>query len=162
MEPEERFGRLEEYAERRESDIFEVRAYSGTIRVNNDWLEKTRKYPEIPRYLRVLVIPLPHDFDWTKTGIDTYKPHLPNSIVIEECKERLKRKGKKHIRVLPVLIKQPGRTSVKYVSWTGRVGERSVVWISEEKFLEITKRNLYVDKFYASQIFDRGKDSRNT
>ena len=72
---------------------------------------------------------------------------------------RYRRKGRKRVRPLTAFLDKPGRTSVKEVVWTGGIGGRAKVWISEEKFKSITKRNLYVDKFYADQIFNRGKDN---
>ena len=67
MEHEERSGKLAEYVERWDNGVLEVRAYSGVLRVKEDWLEKARRhYPEIPRYVRALIIPLPPDFDWSK------------------------------------------------------------------------------------------------
>ena len=132
-----------------------MRAYSGALRVKEDWLERTRRpYPEIPCYVRALVIPLPPDFDWSKVN---HGDSLPNSIVIEECVERWKRKGRKNIRPLTVFLDRPGRTSIKEVCWTGGIGPKGMCWISEERFKAITKRNLYVDKFYADQIFKRSK-----
>ena len=155
MESKKGHKGLEEYAERRRGDVFEVRAYSGVIRVKEDWLEKTRRpYPEIPRYVRALIIPLPPDFDWSKV---VHGESLPDSIIIEECSERWKRKGRKNIRPLTAFLDRPGRTSIKKVCWTGKIGPKGMCWISEERFKAITKRNLYVDKFYADQIFKRSK-----
>ena len=157
MEHEERSGKLAEYVERWDNGVLEVRAYSGVLRVKEDWLEKARRhYPEIPRYVRALIIPLPPDFDWSKIN---HGESLPDSIIIEECVERWKRKGRKNIRPLTAFLDKPGRTSIKKVCWTGGIGPKGMCWISEKKFMEITKRNLYVDKFYADQIFSRGKDS---
>ena len=162
MEHEERSGKLAKYVERRRGDVFEVMAYSGTITVKENWLERNRKpHPELPRYQRCLIIPLPLDFDRSKLidfNFPKHPPHLPNGIIIIECEERWKRKGRKHIRPLTTFLGKPGRTSVKEVVWTGGIGNRAKVWISEERFKAITKRNLYVDKFYAEPIFNRGKD----
>ena len=166
MEHEKRSGKLAEYVERRRGNVFEVMAYSGTMTVKEDWIERNRKpHPELPRYQRALIIPLPPDFDWSKlSDFNSPKqpPHLPNGIIIIECEERWKRKGRKMVRPLTAFLGKPGRTSVKEVVWTGGVGNRAKVWISEERFKTITKRNLYVDKFYADQIFNRGKDNRGT
>ena len=163
MEPEERSGKLAEYVERRRGDVFEVMAYSGIITVKEDWIKRNRKpHPELPRYQRCLIIPLPLDFDWSK--LSDFKPpiqppHLPNGIIIIECEKRWKRKGRKHIRPLTAFLDKPGRTTVMEVVWTGGIVSREKVWISEEKFKEITKRNLYIDKFYAEPIFNRGKNN---
>ena len=163
MEHEERSGKLAEYVERRRGDVFEVMAYSGIINVKEDWIKRNRKpYPELPRYQRCLIIPLPLDFDWSKLSDfnpPKQPPHLPNGIIITECEERWKRKGRKMIRPLTAFLGKPGRTSVKEVVWTGGIGSRAKVWISEERFKAITKRDLYVDKFYAEPIFNRGKDN---
>ena len=163
MEHEERSGKLAEYVERRRGDVFEVMAYSGTMTVKEDWIKRNIKpHPELPRYQRCLIIPLPLDFDWSKlSDFNTPKqsPHLPNGIIIIECEERWKRKGRKHIRPLTAFLDKPGRTSVKEVVWTGGIGPKGMCWVSEKKFMEITERNLYVDKFYADQIFSRGKDN---
>ena len=157
MEHETRYKGLAEYVERWDCGIFEVRAYSGVLRVKEDWLERTRRpYPEIPRYVRALIIPLPPDFDWSRVD---HGETLPDSIIIEECVERWKRKGRKNIRPLTAFLDRPGRTSIKEVCWTGKIGPKGMCWISEEKFKAITKRNLYVDKFYVDQIFSRGKDN---
>jgi hypothetical protein len=136
-------------------------AYSGTMKVREDWIEKIRRpYPNLPKYQRILVLPLPPDFDWRKLdNIDLSKPHVPNSILVMEDRERWKRKGRKRARPLTTFLDRPGSTTVKEVSWTGKIGNRSKAWISEERFKAITKRNLYVDKFYADQIFSRGKDN---
>ena len=159
MEHEERSKGLAEYIERRRGDAFEVMAYSGTMTVKEDWIERTlRPYPEIPRYVRALIIPLPPDFDWSKINLN-HGESLPESIIIEEDRERWKRKGRKNIRPLTAFLGKPGRTSVKEVCWTGKIGPKGMCWISEKKFMEITKRNLYVDKFYTDQIFNRGKDN---
>ena len=155
MESKKGHKGLAEYVERWDGGIFEVRAYSGSLRVKEDWLERTRRsYPEIPRYVRALVIPLPPDFDWSKVD---HGESLPDSIVIEECMERWKRKGRKNVRPLTAFLDRPGRTSIKEVYWTGGIGPKGMCWISEERFKAITKRNLYVDKFYADQIFKRSK-----
>ena len=157
MEPEKRYRSEIEFVERWDGRIFEVRAYFGMMKVREDWLEKIRRpYLEIPRYVRVLVIPLPPDFDWSKVN---HGENLPNSIIIEECSETWKRKGRKNIRPLYTFLDRPGRTSIKEVCWTGGrgMGPKGMCWISEKKFMEITKRNLYVDKFYADQIFKRSK-----
>jgi hypothetical protein len=160
MEHEERSKGLAEYIERWNNGVLEVMVYSGTMKVTEDWIEKARRsYPEIPFYQRILVLPLPPDFDWTKPNLDTSKPHLPNSILVMEDKERYRRKGRKKTRPLFAFLDRPGSTTVKEVSWTGKIGNRSKAWISEERFKAITKRNLYVDKFYADQIFSRGKDN---
>ena len=163
MEHEERSGKLAKYVERRRGDVFEVMAYSGTMTVKEDWIERIRKpHPELPRYQRCLIIPLPLDFDWSKLSDfnpPKQPPHLPNGIIIIECEERWKRKGRKHIRPLTAFLDKPGSTTVKEVVWTGGIGGRAKVWISEKKFKEITKRNLYVDKYYAEPIFNRGKNS---
>lgn len=157
MEHEERSKGLAEYVERRRGDVFEVMAYSGTIEV--DEREFTRP-SKIPRYQRILIIPLPPDFDWTKmSNPDTSKHYFPNAIMITEDEIRYRRKGKKRVRPLTVFLDKPGRISVKEVVWTGEIGDRAKVWISEERFKSITKRNLYVDKFYADQIFNRGKNN---
>ena len=163
MEHEERSKGLAEYIERRRGDVFEVMAYSGTMTVKEDWIKRNIKpHPELPRYQRCLIIPLPLDFDWSKLSDfnpPKQPPHLPNGIIIIECEERWKRKGRKHIRPLTAFLDKPGRTSVKEVVWTGGIGSRAKVWISEERFKAITKRDLYVDKFYAEPIFNRGKDN---
>ena len=136
-------------------------AYSGVMIVKEDWLKRNRRpHPELPRYQRCLIIPLPPDFDWSKLidfNSPKQPPHLPNGIIIIECEERWKRKGRKNIRPLSAFLKKPGRTSVKNVNWRNKLGDKSKVWISEEKFREITKRNLYVDEYYAKQIFKRSK-----
>jgi len=163
MEHEERSKGLAEYVERWDNGVLEVMAYSGTMTVKDDWIERIRKpHPELPRYQRALIIPLPPDFDWSKlSDFNSPKqpPHPPNGIIIIECEERWKRKGRKYIRPLTAFLGKPGRTSVKEVVWTGGIGNRAKVWISEERFKSITKRNLYVDKFYADQIFNRGKNN---
>ena len=163
MEHEERSGKLAEYVERRRGGVFEVMAYSGTMTVKEDWIERIRRsHPGLPRYQRCLIIPLPPDFDWSKlSDFNSPKqpPHLPNGIIIIECKERWKRKGRKHIRPFTAFLDKPGSTTVKEVVWTGGIGSRAKVWISEKKFKEITKRNLYIDKYYAEPIFNRGKDN---
>jgi hypothetical protein len=151
MEHEERSKGLAEYVERWDNGVLEVIVYAGTMKVD----ERTSK---IPRYQRILVLPLPPDFDWTKMrDIDTSKPHLPNAIMITEDEIRYRRKGKKKIRPLTAFLDKPGRTSIKEVTWTGKIGERSKAWIDKAKFMDMTKRNLYVDKFYADQIFKRSK-----
>ena len=157
MEHEERSKGLAEYVERRRGNVFEVMAYAGTMKVDERDFTRPSK---IPRYQRALIIPLPPFFDWTKmSNLDTSKPHLPNAIMITDDEIRYRRKGRKRIRPLTAFLDKPGRTSVKEVVWTGGIGGRAKVWISEEKFKSITKRNLYVDKFYADQIFNRGKDN---
>ena len=154
MEHEERSGKLAEYVERRRGDVFEVMAYSGTMKVDEKEFTRPSK---IPRYQRILVLPLPPFFDWTKMSIDTSKPHLPNAIMITEDEIRYRRKGRKKFRPLTAFWNKPGRTSVKEITWTGKIGERSKAWIDKAKFMDMTKRNLYVDKFYADQIFKRSK-----
>ena len=157
MEHKERSKGLAEYVERWRGDVFEVMAYAGTMRV--DERDFTRP-SEIPRYQRILVLPLPTDFDWTKmSNIDTSKPHLPNAIMITEGEIRYRRKGRKRVRPLTAFLDKPGRTSTKEVTWTGKIGERSKAWIDKEKFMRMTMRNLYVDKFYAEPIFNRGEDN---
>jgi len=164
MEHEKRFGKLAEYVERRRGDVFEVMAYFGAITVKENWIKRNiRSHPELPRYQRFLVIPFPLDFDWSKLSYlnsPKQSPYPPNGIIIIECEERWKRKGRKHIRPLTAFLDKPGRISV--VVWTGGIVSMEKVWISEEKFKKITKRNLYVDKFYAEPIFNRGKDNRGT
>ena len=158
MEPEERSKGLAEYIERRRGDVFEVMAYSGTMIVQEDWIERIRRpYPNLPRYQRVLAIPLPPDFDWTK--LNRKKDRLPDSILIVEDRIRYRSKGKKKTRPLTVFLDKPGRTEIRLINWTGKFGRRSKVWISEEMFKRITMRNLYVDCYYANQIFNRGKSS---
>ena len=160
MEHEERSKGLAEYVERRRGDVFEVMVYAGTLKVDERDFTRPSK---IPRYQRILVLPLPPDFDWTKiSNIDTSKPHLSNAIMITEDEIRYRRKGRKKFRPLTAFLDKPGRTSIKEVTWTGKIGERSKAWIDRAKFMRITKRNLYVDKFYADQIFNRGKDNRGT
>ena len=159
MEHEERSKGLAEYIERRRGDVFEVMVYAGTMKV--DERKFTARPSKIPRYQRILVLPLPPDFDWTKLSnldIDTSKP-LPNAIMITEDEIRYRRKGRKNIRPLTAFLVKPGRTSIRKVCWTGGIGPKRMCWISEKKFMEITKRNLYVDEFYAEPIFSRGKDS---
>ena len=158
MEPEKRYRSEIEYVERWDNGVLEVMVYSGTIKV--DEREFTRP-SEIPRYQRVLVLPLPPFFDWTKMSnlLDTSKPHLPNVIMITEDEIRYRRKGRKKFRPLTAFLDKPGRTSIKEAIWTGKIAERSKVWIDKAKFMDMTKRNLYVDKFYSAQIFNRGEDN---
>ena len=161
MESKEKSRWVAEYIERRnDNGTLEVMAYSGTMKVQEDWNGKIRRpYPNLQKYQRILIVPLPPDFDWRKLNLDTSKPHLPNSILIMEDRERWRRKGRKRVRPLTAFLDRPGSTTVKEVTFTGRIGVRSKVWIDQEKFMAITKRNLYVDCFYAEQIFDKGKDS---
>ena len=162
MESKEKSRWVAEYIERRnDNGTLEVMAYSGIMKVREDWIEKIRRpYPNLPKYQRILVVPLPPDFDWRKLdNIDLSKPHLPNSILIMEDRERWKRMGRKRGRPLTAFLDRPGRTTAMEVTFTGGIGERSKVWIDREKFMAITKRNLYVDCFYADQIFNRGKDN---
>jgi len=157
MEHEERSKELAEYIERRRGDVFEVMVYAGTMKVDEKEFTRPSK---IPRYQRILVLPLPPNFDWTKmSNLDTSKPHLPNAIMITEDEIRYKRKGRKKFRPLTAFLDKPGRTSTKEVTWTGKIEERNKVWIDKAKFMRMTMRNLYVDKFYADQIFNRGEDS---
>ena len=141
MEPEKRSGKLARYIERWRGDVFEVMAYAGKI-VTAD---KTR-------YSHCLIIPLPPDFKFP----DNIRS-FPNSILITEDIERRKRMGKKRFKPLgPFLGGRIGRTSASITTFTGEFGYRSKVWIDKETFMRITKRNLYVDKFYAARIFDKG------
>ena len=150
---------MAEYIERRnDNGTLEVIAYSGSMKVREDWVEKFGRSYSYPKYQRILVLPLPPDFDWRKLDLDTSKPNLPNSILIVEDRERWKRTGRKRIRPLTAFLNRPGSTTAKSVKWTGEVSERSKVWIDREKFMAITKRNLYVDRFYVEQIFNRGGD----
>jgi hypothetical protein len=154
MESKEKSRWVAEYIERRnDNGTLEVMAYSGTMKVREDWVEKFRRSYSFPKYQRILVLPLPPDFDWRKLDLDTSKPNLPNSILIMEDRVRWKRKGRKRGRPLTAFLDRPGNTDVKEVTFKGEVGERSKVWIDREKFMAITKRNLYVDRFYAEQIF---------
>ena len=159
MEHEERSGKLAKYVERRRGDDFEVMVYAGTIKVDE---RKFTRPSKIPRYQRILVLPLPPDFDWTKLSnidLDIFKSHLPNAIMITEDEIRYRRKGRKKFRPLTAFLYKPGRTSTREVTWIGKIGERSKAWIDKAKFMDMTKRNLYVDKYYADQIFNRGKDN---
>ena len=154
MEHEERSKGLAEYVERWDNGVLEVMVYAGTMKVDERDFTRPSK---IPRYQRILVLPLPPDFDWTKmSNIDTSKSHLPNAIMITEDEIRYRRKGRKKIRPLTAFLDKPGRTSTKEVTWTGKIGKTSKAWIDKAKFMRITKRNLYVDKFYAARIFDKG------
>ena len=138
---------MAEYFERWRGDVFEVMAYSGAI------VTADKAY-----YSHCLIIPLPPDFKFP----DNIKS-FPNSILITENTERRKRMGKKYSKPLgPFLGGRLGRTSASITTLTGEVGPRSKVWIDKETFVRITKRNLYVDKFYAKPIFNRGKDNRDT
>ena len=117
MEHEERSKELAEYVERRRGDVFEVMVYAGTLKV--DEREFTRP-SKIPRYQRILVLPLPPDY-WTKMSnidTDTSRPHLPNAIMITEDEIRYRRKGRKRVRPLTAFLDKPGRTLVKEVTWT--------------------------------------------
>jgi hypothetical protein len=159
MESKEKSRWVAEYIERRnDNGTLEVMAYSGTMKVREDWIEKIRRpYPNLPKYQRILVVPLPPDFDWRKLdNIDLSKPHIPNSILVMEDRERWKRKGRKRARPLTAFLDRPGSTTATEVTFTGGIGERSKVWIDREKFMAITKRNLYVDRFYVEQIFNKG------
>ena len=160
MEYEKGSKGLAEYIERWDNGILEVMVYAGTMEV--DERDFTRP-SEIPRYQRILVLPLPPDFDWTKmSNLNTFKPHLSNAIMITEDEIRYRRKGRKRVRPLTVFLDKPGRTLIKEVTWTGKIGERNKAWIDKAKFMRMTMRNLNVDKYYADQIFNRGKDSRGT
>ena len=140
MEPKERPKNVAEYLERWRGDVFEVMAYAGRLLTTN----KTH-------YSRCLIIPLPPDFEFP----DNIKS-FPNSIIILENKERVKRKGRKYIRPLgPFLGGRVGSTLALAVTINREFGPRSKVWIDKDTFLRITKRNLYVDEFYADQIFKR-------
>jgi hypothetical protein len=148
---------LAEYIERRDGNgVLEVMAYSGVMKIKEEFFT----YPnptKVPRYRRVLIIPLPPDFDWRKLdNIDLSKPHVPNSILVMEDREWWKRKGRKRARHLTAFLDRPGSTTVMEVTFTGMAGKRSKVWIDREKFMAITKRNLYVDRFYVEQIFNKG------
>lgn len=163
MEHEEGHKGLAEYVERWDGNgVLEVMAYSGVMKIKEEFFTYPNPTTKVPRYRRVLIIPLPPDFDWSKIDTPPNKSNLPNCIIIEEFRERWKRKVRKIIRPLYAFLDKPGITCVKKVEWSGRVGPKGMVWISEEKFKSITKRNLYVDKFYADQIFNRGKDNRGT
>jgi len=154
MEPEEKSKGLAKYVERRIGGNFEVMVYSGALKIDK---ELRGPYPQIPRYSRCLVLPLPPDFDWTKLSLK--KECLPDSILIVEDMIRYRRKGKKKTRPLASFLDKPGRTEVRLINWTGKFGRRSKTWISEGMFKRITKRNLYIDTYYVKQIFDRGKDN---
>ena len=151
MEHEEESGKLAKYVERRRGDDLEVMVYAGTIKVDE---RKFTKPSKIPRYQRILVLPLPPDFNSPKQP-----PHFPNAIMITEDEIRYRRKGRKKFRPLTAFSDKPGRTSTREVTWIGKIGERSKAWIDKAKFMDMTKRNLYVDKYYADQIFNRGKDN---
>ena len=141
MEPEERSGKLAEYIERWRGDVFEVMAYAGKI------VTADRSH-----YSYCLIIPLPPNFKFP----DNIRS-FPNSILITEDTERRKRRGRKRFKPLgPFLGGRTGRTSASVTTLIGEVGSRNKVWIDEETFMRITKRNLYVDKFYAARIFDKG------
>ena len=158
MEHEERSGKLAKYVERRRGDDFEVMVYSGTIKVDE---RKFTRPSKIPRYQRILVLPLPPDFDWTKlSDFNSPKqaPHFPNAIMITEDEIRYRRKGRKKFRPLTAFLYKPGRTSTREVTWIGKIGERSKARIDKAKFMEMTKRNLYIDKYYAEPIFNRGNN----
>ena len=161
MEHEERSGKLAEYVERWNNGVLEVMVYAGTIKVDE---RKFIRPSKIPRYQRILVLPLPPDFDWTilsniDIDMDIFKSHLPNAIMITEDEIRYRRKGRKKFRPLTAFLYKPGRTSTREVTWIGKIGERSKAWIDKAKFMGMTKRNFYVDEYYADQIFDRGKDN---
>ena len=90
------------YLERWRGDIFEVMAYAGKI-VTAD---KTH-------YSRCLIIPLPPDFEFP----DNMR-NFPNSIIVSEDKERVKRKGRKYTRPLgPFLGGRLGSTIYRKI-WT--------------------------------------------
>ena len=129
---------MAEYFERWRGDVFEVMAYAGKI-VTADKAH----------YSHCLIIPLPPDFKFP----DDIR-RFPNSILITENTKRRKRKGKKYFKPLgPFLGGRLGTTSALITTFTGEFGPRSKVWINEETFMRITKRNLYVDEFYAARIF---------
>jgi hypothetical protein len=129
-----------EYVERWRGDIFEVMAYAGRVATQ----DKTH-------YSRCLIIPLPPNFEFP----DNIKS-FPNSIIILEDKERVKRKGIKRTRPLgPFLGGRLGRTLAIVAIHTGESKPRNRVWIDKGTFMRITKRNLYVDKFYATKIFNK-------
>lgn len=131
---------MAEYIERWRGDVFEVMAYAGKLLT----IDKTH-------YSNCLIIPLPPDFEFP----DNIKS-FPNSIIILEDKERVKKKGRKYTRPLrPFSGGRVGRTLAFKVALTGEFGPKSKVWIDKETFIRITKRNLYVDKFYAAKIFNK-------
>jgi len=130
------------YLERWRGDVFEVMAYAGKIVTEDE-----------AHYYRCLVIPLPPDFKFP----DNVRS-FPNSILITENTERRKRKGRKKFfkPLRPFLEGKLGSTSVLVTTSKEEFGPRSKVWIDGETFMRITKRNFYVDKFYAFRIFNKG------
>ena len=141
MESKERPKNVAEYLERWRGDVFEVMAYAGKIVAADK-----------AHYIHCLIIPLPPNFEFPDNIYN-----FPNSILIKEDTERRERKGRKRFKPLGSFLGgRTGRTSASVTTLIGEFGSRSKVWIDEKTFMRITKRNLYVDKFYAARIFDKG------
>ena len=134
MEHEERSRKLAEYVERWDNGVLEVMVYAGTMKVDERDFTRPSK---IPRYQRILVLPLPPDFDWTKmSNIDTSKPHLPNAIMITEDeiryrrdltqRERLKISNETDKKSIPMLRKQQISLSRVLARQDGKVPSEAI------------------------------------
>ena len=158
MESEERDRSKIPYVERRISGIFVVRGYKARIRSED--LGFAYYYPHLPQIQRVIIIPLPNDFDFSGI-VDIKNPeNTPNSILIVEDKRLPRYPGRKRWRIERV-FREKGRLQPKRVKIKEgcKFDPESFVWVSKEKLEEMTKRDLYMDKFYVARLFCRDQNS---
>ena len=159
MESEKRDRSEIEYVERRVSGVLELRGYKAVI-ISKDLDSIVRQFYSGSQFVqRAIILPLPPDFDFTNIQRNPNHPS-PICIMIVEEEGRIKHPGKKRWRPERVFLKK-GNVHVRSVTLKdgSKFEPRNLVWISKDKYYEMTKRNLYVDKYYAEPIFNRGEDN---
>jgi len=158
MESEKRDRSEIKYVERRISGVLELRGYKAFVS-SKDLGSFDRLYSGSQLVHRAIILPLPPDFDFTNIHLNPNHPS-PNCIMIVEEEGRVRHPGKKKWRPERVFLKksdaQVGIVSIKDGS---EFSTESLIWVSKEKYYEMAKRNLYVDKYYVDRIFNRGEDS---
>jgi hypothetical protein len=149
MEPKERYREQITYAERWTDGILELKAYKAMIKVKFDALDELvlNLEPNQVYNKRGLVIPFPSNF---KLGSDVNKN--TNCLIIVE--DGIVRKGIKKMWRVERVFKEPGRVSAREAICKGKFGTKSVVWISKEKLMKITKRSLFVDQKFIEPLYE--------